>query len=109
MFKKKRTEYLAVTTPHETQAQLPQGCKWCKPHCDDARCLGTSSVSLQHIKHIHGSMYMCIFIGILKLPRDCAVHRKSSETLTTCMIPHYPLSAVSQIPHCPLQCDFLVT
>lgn len=34
----------------------------------------------------------------------CASH--STEHLTTCMIPHYPLSAVSQLPHCPLLCHF---
>lgn len=52
------------------------------------------------------SPYWCI--KTLKLPREsfCAVHHNSTENLTTCMIPHYPQSAVSQLPHCPLQCHF---
>lgn len=44
----------------------------------------------------------------LKLPREIfrAVHHNSAENLTTFMIPHYPQSVVSQLPHCPLQCHF---
>lgn len=51
---------------------------------------------------------MCIMT--LKLPRAnvCAVRHTSTENLTKYMIPHYPLSAVNLLPHCPLQCYYWV-